>query len=148
VSFLTKATSVKFPKEMLAEIDNECEGLGCNRTDFIRDAVQKKLEGKSQDQEENTPRPDRNPTPKPEPEPEPKEEPKPTLTKIPEKKPQVVFVDGDPRDYEIIKSEPKPRVEANNVRVVTEPLDNSNKPRIDHVLFNGKYIPKAEVYER
>ena len=103
---------------MLAEIDNECEGIGCNRTDFIRDAVQEKLEGKSQDQEENIPRPERNPTPK--------EEPKPKVVEIPE---------------------PKSRVEANNVRVVTEPLDNSNKPRIDHVLFNGKYIPKAEVYE-
>lgn len=36
---------------MLADIDNECEGLGCNRTDFIREAVQDKLEGKRQDQE-------------------------------------------------------------------------------------------------
>ena len=36
---------------MLADIDNECEGLGCNRTDFIREAVKDKLEGKRQDQE-------------------------------------------------------------------------------------------------
>ena len=50
--FLNKPTSVKFPKEMLADIDNECEGLGCNRTDFIKEAVQEKLYGKAQEQEE------------------------------------------------------------------------------------------------
>lgn len=37
---------------MLADIDNECQGLGCNRTDFIRNAVQEKLDGKVQGQEE------------------------------------------------------------------------------------------------
>jgi len=139
----TKTASVRLPKEMYEEIDNICDDVGCSRNDWIKDTIKDRLREESnensQDQEENTPGPDRNPTPKP--------EPKPTLTNIPEKKPQVVFVDGDPTDYEIIKSEPKPRVESNNVRVVTEPLDNSNKPRIDHVLFNGKYIPKAEVYE-
>lgn len=28
---------------MLADIDNECEGLGCNRTDWIKEAVQEVL---------------------------------------------------------------------------------------------------------
>ena len=36
---------------MLEDIDNECEGLGCNRTDFVIEAVQEKLEGKIQEQE-------------------------------------------------------------------------------------------------
>jgi len=63
---------------MLADIDNECEGLGCNRTDFIREAVQEKLDGETHDQEENSSRPDRNTTPK--------EEPKATIELIPEPK--------------------------------------------------------------
>ena len=128
---MNKPTSVKFPKEMLADIDNECEGLGCNRTDFIREAVKEKLDGKVQDQEENSSRPDRNTTPK--------EEPKPTLEEIPElKKPQIVEVDFNPSDYEIV-SEPKPTVKE-------IPQDNSNKPVVNFVPFNGQILPFAKRY--
>ena len=49
VSFLAKKSmTVKLEKEMLEDIDNECEGLGCNRTDFVIQAVQEKLEGKTE----------------------------------------------------------------------------------------------------
>ncbi len=40
--------TVKLEKEMLEDIDNECEGLGCNRTEFVIQAVQEKLEGKTE----------------------------------------------------------------------------------------------------
>jgi len=43
--------TVKLEKEMLEDIDNECEGLGCNRTDFVIEALEDKLEGKRQGQE-------------------------------------------------------------------------------------------------
>ena len=45
--------TVKLEKEMLEDVDNECEGLGCNRTDFITQAVQEKLEGKTENFEIN-----------------------------------------------------------------------------------------------
>lgn len=48
-------------------------------------------------------------------------------------------------------TEPKPTItevsELKNPRIVEEPIDNSKKPVIEMVEFNGKYIPKAEVYE-
>ena len=50
VSFLAKKSmTVKLEKEMLEDIDNECEGLGCNRTDFVIQAVQEKLDENTQD---------------------------------------------------------------------------------------------------
>lgn len=104
---------------MLEEIDEQCNGLGCNRTDFVIEAIQEKLQGKIEDQ---TTKQDTE---------EPKEKPK-----------VVINLDDTP------KAEPK---ELQNVRIVLEPepkqIDNSNKPRIEMVLFNGRYIPKAEVYE-
>ena len=154
MDFLNKPTSVKFPKEMLADIDNECKGLGCNRTDFIREAVKEKLDGKAQDQEENSSGPDRNTTPKEEPKPTPERIeliPKArnkkisydngkTWNDIPElKNPKIVEVGFNPSDYEV-DSEPK-------ITIKEIPQDNSNKPKVEMVLFNGKYIPKAEVYE-
>ena len=42
--------TVKLEKDMLESVDNHCEGLGCSRTDFIIEAVQEKLEGKTEDQ--------------------------------------------------------------------------------------------------
>ena len=41
--------TVKLEKEMLEDVDNECEGLGCNRTDFIIQAVQEKLDGTTEE---------------------------------------------------------------------------------------------------
>jgi len=41
--------TVKLEKEMLEDVDNQCAGLGCNRTDFIIQAVQEKLEGKTEE---------------------------------------------------------------------------------------------------
>ena len=41
--------TVKLEKEMLESVDSHCEGLGCSRTDFITEAVQEKLEGKTED---------------------------------------------------------------------------------------------------
>jgi len=48
-----KSMTVKLEKEMLEDVDNECEGIGCNRTDFIIQAVQEKLEGKTENLEIN-----------------------------------------------------------------------------------------------
>ena len=137
VKFLAKKPmTVKLEKEMLEDIDNECEGLGCNRTDFVIEAVQEKLEGKNE---------------------EPKEEPKLTIKDIPEPKPTIGTIkttsdgskyklksiqDNDTQLWEEIE-EPK---EVQNARIIDEPLDNSNKPPIEMVLFNGKYIPFAKRY--
>ena len=102
---------------MLADIDNECEGLGCNRTDFIREAVKDKLEAKRQDQEviEDT---------KPQEitvrslDEEPKKEPKATIELIPEPK----------------------------ITIKEVPQDNSNKPVIQFTNFNGKLLPVAKRF--
>jgi len=110
-----KPITVKLEKEMLEEMDNECEGLGCNRTDFVIEAVEEKLRGESnknsQDQEviKDT-------------KPEPKE-------------PHRIVID----EIEDVKEEPK-------VIIKEVQQDNSNKPIIDMVLFNNKYIPFAKRY--
>ena len=112
---------------MLADIDNECEGLGCNRTDFIREAVKDKLEAKRQDQEviEDT---------KPQEitvrslDEEPKKEPKATIELIPEPKATVELT-------------PTPKITIKEV-----PQDNSNKPIIQFTQFNGKLLPSAKRY--
>ena len=138
----TKTASVRLPKEMYEEIDSICDEVGCSRNDWIKDTLQDKLREESnensQDQEENNLGPDRNTTPK--------EEPKPKIEVTDVKEPHIVEVDFNPDDYEIEKAEPKPTVELIPTPTITI-QDNSNKPQIDMVLFNGKYIPKAEVYE-
>jgi len=102
-----KPITVKLEKEMLEEMDNECEGLGCNRTDFVIEAVQEKLEGKNEEQES-------------------KPEPKPIIEDV---------------------LEPKITTELIPEPIVKEiPQDNSNKPIIEMVLFNNKYIPFAKRY--
>lgn len=111
VNFLAKKSmTVKLEKEMLEDVDNECEGLGCNRTDFIIQAVQEKLEGKTEESKV-----------------------------IQETKPEIKIED--------VSELKNPTVEATNVRIIQEPIDNSKKPVIEMVEFNGTYIPKAEVYE-
>jgi len=78
--------TVKLEKDMLEDVDNECEGLGCNRTDFIIEAVQEKLQGRIED-------------------PQPKEEPKP-------KEPLRINIDEPkPRPKVIINlnDEPEPK---------------------------------------
>jgi len=111
VNFLAKKSmTVKLEKEMLEDVDNECEGLGCNRTDFIIQAVQEKLEGKTEESKDTQ-----------------------------ETKPEIKIDD--------VSELKNPTVEATNVRIIQEPIDNSKKPVIEMVEFNGTYIPKAEVYE-
>ncbi len=39
--------TMRLEKNLLEAIDNKCEGLGCNRTDFITEALQKKLDNKT-----------------------------------------------------------------------------------------------------
>jgi len=127
----TKTASVRLPKEMFEEIDNICNGVGCSRNDWIKDTLQDKLrEENSQDQEKRSRLAD-NTTPK--------EEPKPKVEEIPElKNPQIVEVDFNPSDYEI-DSEPKPTIKE-------IPQDNSNKPVVNFVSFNGKLLPFAKRY--
>jgi len=106
-----KPITVKLEKELLEDIDNECEGLGCNRTDFVIEAVQEKLEGKIQEQES-------------------KQETKQKLEEI--KEPHKIIIED-------VKEEPK-------VVIKEVQQDNSNKPKINMVLFNNKYIPFAKRY--
>ena len=120
--------TVKLEKELLEDIDNECEGLGCNRTDFVIEAVQEKLEGKNE---------------------EPKEEPKPKEVQNAriEPKTHTIEVDFDPKDYEIEKAEPKATVELIPKEIIKEvPQDNSNKPPAHFAQFNGKLLPFAKRY--
>ena len=113
-----KPISVKLPKEMLADLDQECEGLGCNRTDFITDAVQEKLEGKSEAQ--STKQDNK----------EPNEEPKDTP-----KAKVVINLDEPPKQEPIIKT------------VIKEVLqDNSKKPPVEMVRVNGQLLPFAKRY--
>ena len=102
---------------MLADIDNECEGLGCNRTDFIRDAVKDKLEGKRQDQEVIKDTKPQEITVRSLDE-EPKKEPKATIELIPEPK----------------------------ITIKEIPQDNSNKPVVQFTNFNGKLLPVAKRF--
>ena len=124
---------------MLADIDNECEGLGCNRTDFIREAVKDKLEAKRQDQEviKNT-IPQEIPKPKIE---LIDEEPKAILGLIPEPKPTLEKIEEPKPTLEEILEIKEPKIIIKDV-----PQDNSNKPPIEMVLYNGKYIPFAKRY--
>ena len=119
----SKTASVRLPKEMYEEIDELCDGVGCSRNDWIKDTLKDRLreesDEKSQDREVIK---DTRP------------EPKPTLEEI--ERPKIIIKD--------VIEEPKATIE-----LIPEPkqIDNSNKPVIEMVLFNGKYIPKAEVYE-
>jgi len=115
----TKTASVRLPKEMYAEIDSICDEVGCSRNDWIKDTLQDKLrEENNENNQDQEVIKDTKPEPKIIIE-DVKEEPKPTIELQPT--PQVII-------KEVIK-------------------DNSNKPPIEMVLFNGKYIQKAEVYE-
>lgn len=118
VNFLgKKPVSIKFPNDMLSDIDEECNGLGCNRTDFVIEAVQEKLQGRTEDQVIK----DTKPEPKPE----------GPIPKV------IINLNDEPKEFQ-------------NARIVLEPdpkqIDNSNKPQVNHVLFNGKYIPEGRVY--
>ena len=50
-----KPTSIRLSETTLEKIDNVCDGLGCSRTDWIKDTIDDKLDQKSaektQDQE-------------------------------------------------------------------------------------------------
>jgi len=130
----TKTASVRLPKEMFEEIDNICDDVGCSRNEWIKDklreGIREETNENSQDQEKSSRLAD-NTTPK--------EEPKPKVEEIPElKNPQIVEVDFNPSDYEI-DSEPKPTIKE-------IPQDNSNKPVVNFVSFNGKLLPFAKRY--
>ena len=47
-----KPTSIRLSKTTLEKIDNACDGLGCSRTDWIKNTIDDKLQEKSV---ENTP---------------------------------------------------------------------------------------------
>ena len=57
----SKTSSLRLLKETYEEIDSICDDIGCTRNDWIKEAVDEKLEGKkSQDQEvieDTTPEP-------------------------------------------------------------------------------------------
>jgi len=125
----SKTASVRLPKDMYEEIDSICDGIGCSRNDWIKDTLQEKLreESNNETQDQTTKQDKEEPTPRGQ----------GTIKKI------------------IVEDVPEPTVEdvpeLRNVRIVLDPepkqIDNSNKPPIEMVLFNGRYIPKAEVFE-
>jgi len=118
VNFLAKKPmTVKLEKEMLEDIDNECEGLGCNRTDFVIEALEDKLEGKRQGQEVIEDTKPQEITAKLIDEGS-KEEPKATIELIPEPK----------------------------ITIKEIPQDNSNKPVVQFTNFNGKLLPVAKRF--
>jgi len=126
--------SVKFPKELITDMDNECEGLGCNRTDFIINAVEEKLQESTNEPEGQVIKDTK---------------PEPAKPKIitDATKPKASWKLYDDNGNLVSSSEDtKPKV---TIDLETEPkkIDNSNKPQIEMVEFNGKYIPKAEVYQ-
>jgi len=49
-----KPTSVRFSEDLLEDIDQECEGLGCSRNDFVIEAIEEKLAGKIKEREPKT----------------------------------------------------------------------------------------------
>jgi len=52
IHMVTKNTTVRFDKEMIEEIDQNCQDVGCTRNDWMKDAVSEKLQReKTQDQE-------------------------------------------------------------------------------------------------
>jgi len=127
-----KPTSVRISESLLSKIDSLCNDVNCSRNEYITSVLDEAVHNEIKENEDQTTKQDEE-------EPKPKE-PKPSLEEIPElKNPKIVVTDFNPDNYEI-KSEPKP--------IIKEiPQDNSNKPPIEMVLFNGKYIQKAEVYE-
>ena len=117
----SKTASVRLPKEMYEEIDELCDDVGCSRNDWIKDTLQDGLRKENSETEDT----------------QPKEEPKIVKGEIISNNKPVV------EEPKIVKGE------IIEVRMHEEPkqIDNSNKPMIEMVLFDGKYIPKAEVYE-
>jgi len=41
----TKTRSIRLETEMFEKIDEKCKGLGCNANDFIKEAINEKLNG-------------------------------------------------------------------------------------------------------
>lgn len=119
VGTLTKPTSIKFTKEELSDIDTECEGLGCTRTAFIKEAVKEKLEGKDR-QDQDVPN-----------------EPKITVKDIPDEKSKLT---------EIIEPTVTEIKEPQKITVKEVPQDNSQKPTVTFTQFNGKLLPFAKRY--
>ena len=114
----SKTSSLRLPTKMYDEIDNICDGVGCTRNDWLKDAAKEKLRvEKAQDQEVIE---DTAPEPKPTIEIiETKEEPKAALELIPEPK----------------------------ITIKEVPQDNSSKPVVQFTNFNGKLLPVAKRYD-
>ena len=117
----TDTFSIRIAKEMKTEIDSLCDGIGCTRNDWIKDTLKDKLrEEKGLDQEA-------------------KEE---TIAKE-----EAIAI----KEEAIAPKEavaPKETIaEVTNVRIVQEPLDNSKKPIVNLVSFNGQLLPFSKRYE-
>jgi len=101
---------------MYEEIDSICDEVGCSRNDWIKDTLQDKLREETNENSQD----------------------QEVIEDIkPESKPTVEDISEKPR----IKIEDIPEPIIKEV-----PQDNSNKPPIEMVLFNGKYIPFAKRY--
>jgi len=132
----TKNTTIRLDKEMIEEVDDLCKEQKCTRNDYIKNAIENKLEldstieneENSQDQEQNSPRPDDNTTPK--------EELKIKVEDIPELK-----------NVKVVESSSEPELKRSKGIITEVRLDNSNEPSIPMRNFNGQYFPKAELDE-
>jgi len=124
----TKNTTIRLDEEMIEEVDDLCKEKNCTRNDYIKNAIENKLElDSTMENEENSPGPGGNTTPK--------EEPKP-------KEPQKIFID--------LTQDEKPK-EIQNARIVLEPeLTAEVKPPNNPALMryiNGQWQPYATRYE-
>lgn len=126
----SKTASVRLPKEMYDEIDDICDDIGCTRNDWVKDALKDKLRQESSDTESKTTE---------------------TESKMQEEKPRykVILYDdvSKPQLTKVSYDGGKTWIDQKTSTTLEIPQDNSKKPQIEMVLFNGKYIPKAEVYE-
>jgi len=127
---------------MLSDIDEECNGLGCNRTDFVIEAVQEKLQGKTEDQEE----------------------PKRIDNSNKPKKPLRIYLNDEPESIVedvpelrnariVLEQEPKPTltlIEKPSVRWIAEPkpIFEEKPPNIPAIMryIDGQWRPHATRY--
>ena len=150
---MTQPTSIKFTKEELSNIDTECEGLGCTRTAFIKEAVKEKLEEKDrQDQDvAKEPKTDNSQT---ESQDKPISEAKVTAisndggktwTKLDNSnKSKVAEIDS--RAYRGLANSGAEVKEPQKITIKEIPQDNSQKPPVTFTQFNGKLLPFAKRY--
>lgn len=109
---------------MFEEIDDMCDDIGCTRNDWIKDTLQDKLREESNDETEDQ---------------EIKFKPKPQIQTNNEVNESEIKKDKQHVIINLDADKPIPKAE---IRII----DNSNKPQIEMVEFNGNRLPFAKRY--